>query len=129
MLEFWVAEEGKHKIVSAIARVEACSAICRLRKESRMTAREASMALRAVVAEIQNLNEQRVSRRVLGVASALVDRRTLRSLDAVQLSSAVVIRDLMPAADMRFITSDHTLLNAAQEEGFAVWNPCEGGQT
>lgn len=114
--------------MSAIARVEACSAICRLRKESRMTGDEASAALRTVAIELRSLNEQQVSRQVLEVASALVDQHSLRSLDAVQLGSAVVARELMSAADMRFITSDYALLRAARGEGFRVWDPREDQQ-
>jgi hypothetical protein len=45
-------------------------------------------------------------------------------MDATQLGSAVVARDLLAAPDMRFITSDKELLKAARTEGFEIWDPC-----
>jgi hypothetical protein len=50
---------------------------------------------------------------------------TLRALDAVQLGSAIVSRDLLAAPDMRFVASDNALLEAARTEGFDVWNPAD----
>jgi hypothetical protein len=49
----------------------------------------------------------------------------LRALDAIQLASAIIARDLMQAPDMRFIASDKQLLEAAKNEGFAIWNPSD----
>lgn len=67
--------------------------------------------------------EQPVSTPVLEVASKMIDLHFLRAMDAAQLGCAVVARDLLAAPDMRFITSDNDLLDAAQAEGFEVWNP------
>ncbi len=36
-----------------------------------------------------------------------------------------MVRDLMSAQGMYFIASDHALLSAAKDEGFAIWDPCE----
>jgi hypothetical protein len=70
--------------------------------------------------------EQPITAPVLELAGVLVDRYPLGALDAVQLASAVVVRDLMSAPDMRFIASDHALLDAAGEEGFDTWDPTVG---
>jgi hypothetical protein len=67
--------------------------------------------------------EQPINPPVLDAAGTLIDRHCLRTLDAIQLGSAVVARDLLAAPDMRFIASDKNLLDAAEEEGFATWNP------
>jgi predicted nucleic acid-binding protein len=123
MLQFWLGENDRNKVVSAISQIEARSGICRLRKERRMTPDEATVALYAIHAEMRRLIEQPLNPPVLDAASRLVDRHDLRALDAVQLASAVVARDLMSAQDMRFIASDHALLGAAEVEGFAIWDP------
>lgn len=123
MLEFWVTQPGQNKAVSAITRVEACSGICRLRKEGRLPPDQAAASLSALAAEILSVNEQSVNRLVLEAATTLVDRHNLKSLDAVQLGSAIVVREAAQSSEIRFISSDSELLRAAQAERFSVWNP------
>ncbi len=81
------------------------------------------MIFDALAADLRKMIEQPVIPSVLEAANGLVDRHFLRALDAVQLGSAVVVRDLMSAPNMRFIASDHALLSAAEQEGFATWDP------
>jgi len=123
MLRFWLGEDDRNMVVSAMAQIEARSTVCRLRKEGRMSKDEAFATFASVSAQLRRLLEQPVNRDVLDAASGLVDRHTLRALDAIQLVSAVVARNLMSASDMRFIASDHALLHAAHEEGFETWDP------
>ena len=125
MLQFWLAEDDRNKVVSAVAQIEARSAICRLRKGSRMTSDEASIALDAIAAEARRMIEQPINPPVLAAASTLIDRHYLRALDALQLGCAIVARDLLGAPDMRLVTSDKDLLEAARQEGFETWNPCD----
>ena len=125
MLRFTQAEDDRKKVVSALAQIEARSAICRLRKGNRMSAPEASSAIDALAGEMRRMVEQPVNPPVLEAATTLIDRHSLRSMDAVQLASAIVARDLLAAPDMRFISSDTELLGAAAAEGFATWNPCD----
>ena len=124
MLQFWIGEDDRNMVVSAMAKIEARSAICRLRKEGRLIPDEATVLFASIAAEIRRLIEQPVNPPILEVASGLVDRYDLRALDAVQLGSAVVARDLISAPEMRFVASDHALLSAAGEEGFTTWDPC-----
>jgi predicted nucleic acid-binding protein len=125
MLKFFMAGGDRKKIVSAIAQIGACSAICRLRKGSRMSLDEASIALRSIAAEAKRMIEQPINPPVLEAASVLVDRHYLRALDAIQLGCAIVARDLLAAPDMRVVSSDKGLLEAAHAEGFDIWNPCD----
>jgi predicted nucleic acid-binding protein len=74
---------------------------------------------------MKRIIEQPINPPVLEAASTLVERYYLRALDAVQLGCAIVARDLMAAPDMQLIASDKELLEAAQKEGFAIWNPCD----
>jgi len=125
MLRFAMKEDNRSKVVSALARTEARSAICRLRKGNRMSPSEASLALDALAAEMKLMIEQPINPPVLEAANTLIDRHYLRALDAVQLGCAIVARDLMAAPDMRLIASDVDLLEAARAEGFGTWNPCD----
>jgi len=125
MLRFANTEEDRNKVVSALAQIEARSAICRLRQEEAITPPEAELALDLLTNELRRIVEQPVNPPVLEAANTLIDRHYLRALDAVQLGCAIVARDLLAAPNMRFIASDKTLLDAAQAEGFDIWNPCD----
>jgi predicted nucleic acid-binding protein len=123
MSRFASSEDDRNKVVSALARIETRSAIRRLQQGRFITSAEASLALDLLEDELRRIVEQPVNPPVLEAASALIDRHCLRSLDAVQLGSAIVARDLLAAPDMRFMASDKTLIDAAQAEGFDIWNP------
>ena len=123
MLRFAQAERDQNKVISALVRIEARSAISRLRKGNRMTPAEAVGLLETLAAEARRMIEQPINPPVLEAAGTLVDRHSLRTLDAIQLGSAIVARDLLAAPDMRFIASDDNLLEAAEAEGFSIWNP------
>lgn len=125
MLQFANAADDRNKVVSALTRVEARSGICRLRKGKLLSPSEVSLALDSLAGEMRRIIEQPVNPPVLEAASAVVDRHYLRAMDAVQLGSAIVARDLLAAPDMRFIASDKELLEAARAEGFDTWNPCD----
>ena len=123
MLQFANSAEDRSKVVSALTQIEARSGICRLRKGELLSPSEASFAIDLLAGEMRRIVEQPVNPPVLEAAGAAVDRHYLRALDAIQLGSAIVARDLLVAPDMRFISSDIELLEAAREEGFEVWDP------
>jgi predicted nucleic acid-binding protein len=125
MLQFANAVDDRSKVVSALTQIEARSGICRLRKGELLTPSEASLALDSLAGEMRRIIEQPVNPPVLEAASASVDRHYLRAMDAVQLGCAIVARDLLAAPDMRLISSDDKLLEAARAEGFDTWNPCD----
>lgn len=124
MLQFAGAEHDRNKVVSALAHIEARSAICRLQQGKSITPAEALAALDALADDLRRMIEQPVNPPVLVAASTLIDRHYLRAMDAVQLGCAIVARDLLAAPDMRFVSSDTDLLEAARGEGFETWNPC-----
>jgi predicted nucleic acid-binding protein len=125
MIRFANAEDDRAKVVSALTQIEARSAICRLGKEKKLTPEQVSSAINALDGDINRLVQQPVLPPVLDAANAMVERHYLRALDAIQLASAIIARDLMQAPDMRFIASDKQLLEAAKNEGFAIWNPSD----
>ena len=129
MLQFALAEDDRNKVVSALAQLETRSAIWRQLKGNRMTRDEASLALNSATAEIRRMVEQPFGPSVFDTAAILAERYSLRTLDAIQLASAVVARDVLGAPDMRFVVSDNELFEAAEAEGFDVWDPCSLGGT
>jgi len=125
MIRFAIAEDDRAKVVSALTQIEARSAICRLRKEKKLTSEQVSVAVGALDGDMRRIIQQPVLPPVLEAANVMVERHYLRALDAVQLASAIVARDLLAAPDMRFIAPDKDLLVAARKEGFDTWNPCD----
>ena len=60
---------------------------------------------------------------MLECARQLLDRRVLRWPDALQLSAALVARDMFQGTDIIFVSSSKVLLDAAKAEGLQVVNP------
>jgi predicted nucleic acid-binding protein len=129
MLAFVSAEDDRNKVVSALAQLEARSGICRLRQERLITPAEAASAVASISAEMRRMIEQPINPPVIEAANTLIDKHYLRALDAVQLGSAIVARDLLAAPDMRLVASDKDLLKAARKEGFAIWNPMDSASS
>ena len=74
---------------------------------------------------LNRMIEQLMTTSVQDHAIMLVDRHSIRSLDAIQLASAMIARDTMADSAMLFIGSDGRLNEVARLEGFRVWNPCD----
>jgi predicted nucleic acid-binding protein len=129
MRRFAEAERDRDKFVSALARVEASSAICRLRQGGRLNQMEAAQILNEITEETRQMNEQPITKDILDAAMALIDPQEIRTLDAIQLGSALVLRNLLERSEIRFIAADYRLLLAAQAEGFETWNPTVKGSS
>lgn len=125
MISFAESIDDSLKVVSILARIEAASTISRLRKGRRLLADEASLAFESSSFAINQMTVELTTPDVLDRAAAIAEHRCLRALDAIQLASAVIARNLLSQEEMRFIASDKELLEAAQKEGFTIWNPCD----
>ncbi len=123
MKQFADAEADANKVVSVITQIEARSSIARLLREKRLTPLEALSTVQIFTMDIVWMTEQPVTAHVIQTAKTIIDMHSLRTLDAVQLASAIVARTRLSAPDMRFIGSDINLLAAAMAEGFDVWDP------
>ncbi len=71
------------------------------------------------------MNTHSVTESVEELATSIVDRQTLRALDAIQLATALLTSQIGAANDIQFISSDDKLLVAAAAEGLDTWNPCD----
>jgi len=124
MISLTEQTEDRLKIVSALAFVEVRSAIRRRERSQELTTTHAEQAVLALGEESRRLVEQPITGRVLSEASSIIDRRAIRSLDALQLATAIVTREMDATYQgLVFVCSDERLLEAATAEGFTVLNP------
>ena len=71
--------------------------------------------------------EHPITASVIATATGLVDRHGLRSLDSIQLATALAKRGPGDREQsLLFVTSDHKLLRVAEAEGLTTWNPATG---
>lgn len=109
-----------------IAPVEFASALYRRVRTGELTADEATILLRAYVSHArQDYLLVPYSDALMARATRLVSRHALRTLDAVQLASALELRAMLPLEELPicFMTADERLLTAARAEHLQVINP------
>ena len=114
------------KAMSPLTQVEVLSALQRRFRNGEIT----PDAFRIAVTEIQLISARwiriPVDEHVIHLASPVIDRHALRSLDALPLASALALRDEIEQGDaLLFIASDHRLLEAARVENLATWDPAD----
>jgi uncharacterized protein len=111
---------------SFLTPLEVASALYRRLRLRQISTAELSVLLRAYVADS---HEDYLlfphSNALMDRASALIARHVLRALDAVQLASALELRDSLPAEahPLTFLSVDDGLLDAARAEHLQVENP------
>jgi len=115
-------EQAASRTVSRLAFLEGRSAIERLERDGNITPADATRARTRSAAEPQFAHITPVDEDVLNLAQDLIGRRELRTLDAIQLASAMLARKDRP---VRFVLSDRRLTAAAVAEGFQVWDPSQ----
>ena len=126
MKRFADRTEDVSKIITVFTMVEIRSVLRRRELTGDLSSTEAASAYRTIEAILQGFIQQPITSEVVTTASGLVARHSLRTLDALQLGSALVYqRALHPSEELILIASDRKLLAAASAEGFTVWNPAE----
>ena len=124
MIALFTRSEDRTLLVSVIAAIEVRSAIRRRHLSGDIRTDDADLAVATLVQETGRIIEHPISASVIAEATGLVDRYCLRSLDSIQLATAMVARATLSKNDsMTFAASDHKLLLAAEKEGFSIWNP------
>lgn len=116
---------GDHYVVSAISHVEVPSALWRRARMAEISAQHAARKSQefeldcvGAVDEPPLFTSVAVNHAVLGTARQLTTRG-LRSLDAIQLATAMVVRDADPECDT-VAALDRRLRDAAAAEGFRL---------
>jgi predicted nucleic acid-binding protein len=116
--------EDAMKIASSLAQIEVRSAIRRRQRGGDITPINANSALNQLELEWRRLIEHPLTSAVVSHALAIVDRQFLRSLDAVQLATAIAAQSSAPRGQqITFVCVDERLLKAAQAEGLRILNP------
>lgn len=106
-------------IVSDMAFVEVHSAVLRRKRERRITARAAASVLAGFKKDWPQRYRVALSSDVLSRAAEVLAAHPLRTLDAVQLASALLVADGAPELP-RFGAADARLVAAAAASGLPV---------
>ncbi|HXV83894.1 MAG TPA: type II toxin-antitoxin system VapC family toxin [Candidatus Binatia bacterium] len=134
----YLAERGSNRIRRLLERkadvfyqsflrpLEVASALYRRLRSREISPAELSFLLRAYVAHShEDYLLLPYSDDLMNRASALIARHVLRSLDALQLASALELRDSLPAEahPLTFVSTDDGLVDAARAEHLQAENP------
>jgi uncharacterized protein len=106
--------------------LEIASALYRRLRSQDISQDELSILLRAYIAHShQDYILIPYSDALIDRASALVARHVLRALDAIQLASALELKDSLPAEALppTFLSADDRLLDAGRREHLQAENP------
>ena len=113
---------AEQKIVSSLAALEIRSAIRRRMRSGDLLEKDGESAVRALTYLLGQMTMYPLSNEVVERAVLLVDSHRLKTLDALQLATALTY-----AGDsgqlVTLVASDTFLLEAAREETLATWNP------
>jgi len=103
-------------VVSRWSEVEIVSALARRCREGAFPPAERDRAADTLRSDLLSLHVVEVTPAVTRIATELLRRHPLRAGDAVQLASAVYLRDLL-TAPVAFLAFDDRLTRAATSEG------------
>lgn len=123
LIKLMESVEDNRKLISASTPLEVYAAIRRRERASGISHEDASAALETLRLESARMVQEPLNPAVLECARQLLDRRGLRWPDALQLSAALVARDMFQGTEIVFVSSSQTLLDAARAEGLRVINP------
>jgi predicted nucleic acid-binding protein len=121
----YIRERGSDKVeeilsgasevaVSLIAPPEIVAALCRLRRQEKISASQYGLAKKSLFSDIEQMSVCNITVPVVGKAVSLLERHCLRTLDALHLACAIVWQ-----ADL-FVSSDQRQVAAALKSGLRV---------
>lgn len=122
---FWPADNVL--LISRITVVELRSALARRKREASIQLQDHADALNALSEDcLLRYRFVELEAPVVDLAGELLDHYVLRTYDAVQLASALVINRLLAQANLAsliFVSADSNLLASAQAAGLQIDNP------
>jgi predicted nucleic acid-binding protein len=92
MIRFYEPLSSPEKFISELASIEVRSAIRRRERANHFSADEAELLLRSLESELAAARIIPVNRAIFQKAHAAIDRHKLKSLDSIQLASALDLR-------------------------------------
>jgi predicted nucleic acid-binding protein len=120
----WILPPARHVVLIAeLSTVELLATFARLQRQGLLSAGQVTTLQNNFLLHIeQEYLTVLIDRAIIAQARALVGKHKLRTLDAIQLASALdAFRTL--GEPMTFISGDNDLLTAATAEGFPTDNP------
>ncbi|MEJ5363179.1 MAG: type II toxin-antitoxin system VapC family toxin [Spirochaetota bacterium] len=105
--------------VSIITEIEAFSTIRRLLYDKQIGKHEFLHLHNEIETDLQYFTIIDINESVIKLSKDLIMHHSLRTLDSIQLSSALLIKDTIDY----FVCSDNRLITAAQNEKMKILNP------
>lgn len=115
--------EDNRKLISASTPLEVYAAIRKSEREGGIAHEDATAALEILRLEAARTVQEPLNPAVLECARQLLDRRSLRWPDAIQLGAALVAREMFQGTEIVFVSASQHLLAAARAEGLQVMDP------
>jgi len=115
--------EDNRKLIAASTPLEVYAAIRRRERAGGISREDAAAALEILRMESARNVQEPLNPAVLECARQLLDRTSLRWPDALQLSAALVARDMFQGTEIIFVSASKVLLDAAKAEGLQIINP------
>ncbi|HAL47776.1 MAG: type II toxin-antitoxin system VapC family toxin [SAR202 cluster bacterium] len=114
--------------ISYLTLLEFTSAIWRLVKGNRITETSADNVLSSFRADVRQLfRVWALDEEVVGSAINVAEQYRLRSGDAIQLATALILSRLQPRPQPVMVSADRELLEASNAAGLTVLDPVEEG--
>jgi len=123
LIKLMESVEDNRKLIAASTPLEVYAAIRRRERSGGISREDAAAALEILRLESARTVQEPLNPAVLECARQLLDRRALRWPDALQLSAALVARDMFQGTEIIFVSASQHLLDAARAENLQVVNP------
>ena len=123
LIKLMESVEDNRKLIAASTPLEVYAAIRRRERAGGITREDAFAALEILRLESARTVQEPLNPAVLECARQLLDRRALRWPDALQLSAALVARDMFQGTEIIFVSASQILLDAAKAENLEIVNP------
>jgi uncharacterized protein len=123
LIKLMESVEDNRKLIAASTPLEVYAAIRRRERAGGISREDAAAALEILRLESARTVQEPLNPAVLECARQLLDRRALRWPDALQLSAALVARDMFQGTEIIFVSSSQHLLDAAKAENLTIVNP------
>jgi predicted nucleic acid-binding protein len=135
LVKLYIAEPGSERMreavaqghpvaVSRLAFAEIHASFARRRREGLLPAPELDQLRLRFGDDWKEILQVPIGAEFLSLVPGLCDRNPLRGADALQLASALLLRQ--EGLEITFACSDHNLLNAAMSEGLTTFDPASG---
>jgi predicted nucleic acid-binding protein len=123
LIKLMESVEDNRKLIAASTPLEVYAAIRRRERSGGISREDAAAALEILRLESARTVQEPLNPAVLECARQLLDRRALRWPDALQLSAALVARDMFQGTEIIFVSASQLLLDAARAENLTTVNP------